>query len=179
MNHSLLKHYAQAYFSLGREKNKVEVYQKDLTFLSGVFSKDPEFIKFLSSPMILSEEKDKVLDENIKGNVDIATYGFLQVLIKKKVISYFQEIKKDFDHLYHEDKGILEGRIYTPFSLSDETMEKLTKVFSEKYHRQVVFRLLIDKNVIGGMRIYINDTLYDYSIDNKLNQFRKKLIVQD
>ena len=94
MNHSLLKHYAEAYYSLGKEKNKVETYYQDLTFVFDVFKKAPELEKFLSSPMILKEEKDKILEKNFKPYVDIACFGFLEVLVKKKVIAYFLEIKK-------------------------------------------------------------------------------------
>ncbi len=179
MDHSLLKHYAQAYFSLAKEKNKIEVFHKDLNLISGVFKKNDEIIKFLSSPMVMKKDKDQLLENAFKKEVDIATLGFLQVLIKKKAIAYFDEMFKHFEHLYHEDQGILEGRVYTPFELSEATLHKLEEAFSEKYQKKVVFRVLIDKKVIAGMRVYIDDTLYDYSIDNKLNQVRNKLIVQD
>ncbi len=179
MNHSLLKHYAQAYFSLGKEKGKVDILSQDMTFFSLVFKRNEGLVKFLSSPMITKESKDEILDKSIKGNVDILSYGFLQVLIKKKAIGSFDEIKKAFDHLYHQDKGILEARIYTPFHLSDETIKKLEEIFSGKYHQQVSFRQIIDKNVIAGMRIFVNDTLYDYSIDTKLNQIKRKLTIQN
>lgn len=179
MNHSLLKHYAEAFYSLGKEKDKVETYYQDLTFVFDVFKKVPELIKFLSSPMILKEEKDKILEVNFKSHINIACFGFLEVLVKKKVIAYFFEIKNHFDHLYHDYQGILEGRVYTPFPLSEESKEKLQDIFSKKYGKQVVFKELIDKKVIAGMRIYVNDTLYDYSIDSKLNQIRQKLIVKD
>lgn len=179
MNHSLLKHYAAAFFSLGREKNKIQTYQKDLNFFSDVFRKEPETLKFLSSPMITKDEKDKLLEQTLKPYVDIASYGFLQVIIKKKVILYFFEIKDNFDHLYNEEQGILEGRVYTPFELSEDTLNKLSDVFSKKYQKKVVFKVLIDKKILGGMRVYVNDTLYDYSLDSKLNQIRQKLVVQD
>lgn len=175
MNHSLLKHYAQAYFSLGKEKDKVEVFEKDMNFISTLFSKTDGLVKFLSSPMITKKDKEELMTREIKSHVDIATYGFLIVIIKKKAISYFDEIKKHFDHLYRQNQGILEGRVYTPFSLSSQTLERLEEVFSKKYHQQVSFRVLIDKNVIGGMKIYVDDTLYDYSLDTKLNQIKNKL----
>ena len=179
MNHSLLKHYAQAFFSLGKEKDKVEVYKNDLDFISNVFKSAPDITKFLASPMILKKEKDEMLEKNLKPNIDIASFGFLQVLIKKKVIAYFEEIKQEYDHLYNEEKGILEGKIYTPFILSEKTMDELKEMFFKKLGKKVEFKTLIDKNVIAGMRIYINDVLYDYSIDTKLNQIKQKLTVQD
>ena len=179
MNHALLKHYAQAYFALGKEKNKVDVFNKDMDFLFQIFQKNAQIQKFLASPMIAKQDKDNLLDKQFKPYLDIASLGMLQVLIKKKAIAYFDEIKAAFDHLYHENQGILEGRLYTPFELSDATIKKLEKIFSDKYQKKVVFKIFIDKKVLAGMRIYIDDTLYDYSVDSKLNQVRSKLLVQD
>ena len=131
MNHSILKHYASAYFSFGKEKNKVETFHEDLLLLSHVFKNESQLAKFLASPMIDKKAKDDLIDNNFKGKVDVATLGFLQVLIKKKAIAYFEEVKQNFEHLYNEDQGILEGRIYTPFELSQPTLEKIIKIFSE------------------------------------------------
>lgn len=178
MNHSLLKHYAYAYFSLGKEKDKVESFKNDLDFIFNVFNSETKTIKVLSSPMIEKEKKDSLLDI-LKDKIDISTYGFIQVLIKKNVIFYFEEIYKDFLHLYNEHIGIMEGRIYTPFPLSVESMTRLKKIFSKKYEKEVTFKVIMDKNVIGGMRIYIDDTLYDYSLDSKLDQIRNKLVVSE
>ena len=52
MNQNLLKHYAIALFSLGKEQGKIETYLKDLEELSLVFEKTPEYLKILSSPKV-------------------------------------------------------------------------------------------------------------------------------
>ena len=166
--------------TLARDKDRYAgLHKYYINLIYGVFQKNKEAAKFLSSPMVMKKDKDQLVDNAFKDKVDIASLGFLQVLIKKKAIAYFEEVYKHFEHLYHENQGILEGRVYTPFELSEDTLHKLEEVFSKKYQKKVVFRVLIDKKVIAGMKIYIDDTLYDYSIDNKLNQVRNKLIVQD
>lgn len=179
MNNALLKHYAKAYFTIGIEKDRLETFNKDLEFIFSVFNKSNDFVKFLSSLMVPKLEKDELLNKVFKDNVDVATLGFLNVLIKKHLIQYFDQIKIEFAHLYSEHNQIIEARIYTPFPLSKEMNKKLEDIFTKKYHQKVVFKTLIDKKVIGGVKIYIQDTLYDYSLDSKLNQIRKKLIVNE
>lgn len=171
-----LKHYAFALFDVGREENKVEAFYQDLLFLSDVVTKEPKLLKFLSSPMIPKAEKEKLLDDDIKDHVDIETLGFLKVLIKRKVISYFEEIKEDYIHLYRQSQGILEGRIYTSYPLSEKSLKRVEDTFSKKYGQQVKFKVLIDKRVLAGMKIYVEDTLYDYSLESKLNNIQDKLV---
>lgn len=176
MNKPLLKHYAEALFSLGKEEGKTDLYQKGLVFAADVFNKNPESLKFFSSPMIEKAEKEKLLDECFKDNVDIAVLGFLKVLIKRKAIRYIDTINQEYLHLIHIQEGILEGRIYTPYPLSENTLHQLEDEFSKKYQKKVIFRILIDHRMLAGMKIYVNDTLYDYSLDTKLNRVRDNLL---
>ncbi len=175
---SLLKSYALALYSIAKRENQIEKYASDLSFLCELFRKDEKLAKFLSSPMIEKKEKDRLLEENIKDNVSLPVFAFLNVLIKRKAIKYLPDIQKEYQHHYNREHGILEGRIYTPFELSDKTLEKVSEVFSEKYQKKVLFHVILDERVIAGMRIYVDDTLYDYSIDTKLNQVRDSLLIE-
>ncbi len=174
---SLLKSYALALYAVGKEHNQVEQYLSELSSLCTLFEKEGRLSKFLSSPMIEKKEKDRVLEETVKPMLSVPVYAFIQVLIKRKAIRYLPEIRNAYQHHFNREQGILEGRIYTPFALNPETLEKITVTFSEHYQKKVVFRVIEDRRVIAGMRIYIDDTLYDYSIDTKLNQVRDALLI--
>jgi ATP synthase F1, delta subunit len=176
MNLTLLKSYAKAIFGISKEKNLIEEVSNDLTFLCSLFKKNPDFVKFLSSPMINHQEKEEMLDKCIKEKVQGCSYAFLKVLLKRHAIQYLEKIVEEYRHIYNENHNILEGRIFTSFLLDEERLRQIEQIFSEKYHKQVVLKNLIDKRVIAGMKIYIADTLYDYSVDSKLNQVRDKVL---
>ncbi len=178
MDKSLLKSYALALYSIAKREDQIEKYSSDLSFLCELFQRDEKLAKFLSSPMIEKSAKDKLLEENLKGQISLPVYAFLAVLVKRKAIRYLPEIQKEYQHHYNKEHGILEGRIYTPFELSEKTLEKVTQVFSDKYQKKVIFHVILDERVIAGMRIYVDDTLYDYSIDTKLNQVRDSLLIE-
>lgn len=178
MNKSLLKSYALAIYSVAKENNQIEEVKSDLDLVCKIFRNNPSLAKFLSSPMIQKADKDTMLEDSIKSEIHLSVYSFLQILIKRKAIQYLPEIDKEFLHHYNQEKGILEGRIYTPFDMTDETISKLERIFSDKYQKKVVFRTIKDKRVIAGMKIYVDDTLYDYSVDTKLNQVRDNLLIK-
>lgn len=174
MNLTLLKSYANAIYDIAKEKGKVEEVTSDLSFLCKLFKKNKKLIKLLSSPMIRQEEKDHILTSQIKDHIQGCTFAFLQVLIKKHSLPYFEKIHSEFIHIYNTKHGILEGLIYTATKLDSKRLKKIESIFSQQYNKQIRLKNLINKQVIAGMKVYINNTLYDYSLDTKLNQVRDR-----
>ncbi|MFA6624357.1 MAG: ATP synthase F1 subunit delta [Bacilli bacterium] len=172
----VLKHYAQAMFEIARDDKKIIPYNEDMLFLDDVFSQAPELGKLLDSPMVSDEDKKNLIDSQLALKLNKATCGFLKILTRKKATHHFHDIYVAYLHLYHRSIGVLEGRIYTAFPLSDEAIQKLEDIYSKKYEKKVFFTIHIDKKVIAGMKIFIDDTLYDYSIDSKINNIKTQLL---
>lgn len=173
----VLRSYAFALLQIAKEKNEVEIVNNNLSFLSGLFKDNNQLISFLSSPMITKKEKEKLIEKQIKNNICETTYAFLLILIKKHKIGEIEAVIKQFNHVYNMDKGILEGRIYTSYPIDEDKIQAIENIFSKKYCKDVHLEVKIDSNVIAGMKIYIDDTLYDYSIDSKLNQVKNNLLL--
>lgn len=176
MNKSLLKSYATALYSVAKENDNVEQVRNDLDFLCQIFKTNNDFVKFLSSEMILKVDKEKVLEKELKDKVSKQFYAFINVCIRRKVIKHMDAIKDLFLKVYNRDHGIKEGRIYTPFELDEKRIKELEDIFSEKFSSRVSFRTIIDKRILAGMKIYVDDTLFDYSLDTKINKVRDKLL---
>lgn len=177
MDTSLLKAYALAMYSVAEEMNEIEEVKEGLGFVCQVIDANNELMKFLDSPKIMNAEKEKTLSDVFGKNIPGCLLSFLNVLVKRRKLKGIHEIEKQYIHCYNRKHGILEGRIYTPFELSKKRVEDLEKMFSEKYDQNVKFTISIDKRVVAGMRIYVDDTLYDYSIDTKLDRIRDSLMI--
>lgn len=172
---SLIVGYAKAIYSIAKEDNRVDKYESDLKLLSTLLDSEGDFFKLLQSPNLSYDEKQSLIDKTIKDSISVEVLSFVKVLIKKKSLLCIDKIKDEYNHLKNIDNGIIEGRIYTPFELSKEILSSIEKEFSKKYKKDVCFKVFIDKNVIGGMRVYIDDTLFDYSLQNKLDTIKKSL----
>lgn len=178
IDNSYLKHVALAFISVSKEQNKVEECKRELSTVASRFKENPDLLKIFKAPKISRERKDQIVDELFSSEVSKITLGFLKVLVKRKLIEYIQLIDAQCTHIYNSMIGVIEGRIYTPFILKEDKLKQIEDIFSKKYGKRVVFRMIKDKNVIGGMKIYVQDTLYDYSLDSKLNQIRDKLVIK-
>ncbi len=178
MDKSLFEHYAYALFSLSKDENKAEEYSKERRFLALLFEKNPDFLTFLSSPRVSSFDKEKVRKDALDPNLSKAVSGFIRIRGKRNALKHFAQIEAAYQHLYNEEKGILEGRIYSAYLLDDTQRKELESAFSDQYRKTVVFRQFVDKSLIGGRKIYVGDTLYDNSIDSRLEAVRQTLLKQ-
>lgn len=174
MDRALLMHFAQAIYSLSKEENKVDEVYKDLTFVNDVLSSNKDSLLFLASPTIDYDKKNELLKKHF-SNIDRNVFAFLTIVIKKHQIKYFSYIVDNYLKLSNIDKNILQGLLYTPFELDKDTISRLNEVFSKKYNKQVILKMIIDKKLIGGLKVLINDTLYDYSIENKIEVIKNNL----
>jgi F-type H+-transporting ATPase subunit delta len=172
-------HYAIAMFEVAKEEKKLEEYTSELTFVNEVFLASKDLGKFLVSPLVTHEEKEKLLDEHFSKRLSKATLGFLKILSKKGIANYYPQIYLEYKHLYNEENKILEGIIYSAFTLSDKNVEKIKEVFEKKLDRKIVFQVKIDPKVIAGMKIFVADTMYDYSINSKIETIKDKLVYKD
>lgn len=179
MNKSLLTHFAEALFQIAKEDNKVVDYGNDLSLLEGVFTANPDLVLFLDSPLISRNEKEKILNEAFSNSINKASLGFLKVLTYKGLVKGFPTINESYQHCYHRLMGILEGVIYAPYEISEIELRKIENIFSKRLSQRVTFKVLIDKKVLAGMKIYLEDTLYDYSVDTKLNNIKDRLTYKD
>ena len=90
----------------------------------------------------------------------------------------FQQIRNIYDDLLNKDENVLEAKIYTPFSLNDEQIAKIKDAFHKKTNKQIIVKEYIDKNLIAGIRVIINGTLYEYSMSSELDHIKNNLINQ-
>ena len=178
MDRNLLLHFSQAIYDVSKTDNKVEEYYNDLLYVDKVLKDNPDFVSFLSSPTIDYKVKEKAI-EDVFSSISKSVYAFLLIVIKKHQIKHFTYIVSNYLNLLNIDKNILEGIIYTPFKLDDQTIEKLQDVFSKKYKKNIYLKERIDKKLIGGLKININDTLYDYSISSKIDNIKDKLTYKE
>lgn len=174
MDITLFKNYAEALLEIALDENKVDIYEKNLDDIEYLLS--DELTKFFDTPFVSLDNKFEIIDKYFGKLVENYVLYFLKILVEKSLIKYFKNIKEQFDHLANVSKGITEGIIYSPFELSKDEFNKITEVFKNKLNKNISFKVLIQPDLIGGVRILIEDRVYDYSVLNQINAIKDKLL---
>lgn len=172
---SVAKIYAESLFSLAKENNAVEIYQKDMLKVQDVFE-DSSFVQFFSHVALADEIKNDVMKKAFQGQVQEYVYNFLLLLVKKRRINYILGICHEFQSLCNDYFGVKVGKIYTAYELTPDDIVKIEKSMSQKENKKVKLSVVIDSSLIGGIKVKINNHVYDDTLSNKLESLKQELL---
>lgn len=168
--------YAESLFDLAKEMNQVEAYSKDIDLIRTVFESDPSFVPFFSHVLIEDEAKCALLDKSFKGQVNDYVVNFLKLLVRKRRMRYVMEIIEAFKALTNEHFGILEGILYANYDISVQEVKEVEDALSKKENKMIRLRVVNDPSLIGGIKVEINNRVFDGSIKNKVALLKKELL---
>lgn len=172
----IAKTYAESLFDLAIEEKAVDIFASNMQTIYTVFQENPSFISFFSHIMVKDEDKNLLLEKSFQEEVNTYVLNFLKLLVKKKRIQYIVSICSSFEELVNDYRGIKKGIIFTSFDLTKEQVEDIEKALSTKEQKTVTLTVEKDETLIGGIKVQINNRIYDASVKNKLETMKKELI---
>lgn len=167
--------YVQSIYEIGEEEKELNFYYEYSKLILEFYEKDSNFDLFFRSKNVEDKEKQKLLLQILPQN-KIYFINFLLVIFKEMTEPQIKMTLQKFINKYNENHNIKNGIIWTIEPLDETVKDDLKKMYEEKINQKVFFDNKIDKELIGGMKITIDDRIWDYSIKNKLNRLSKELL---
>ena len=73
-------------------------------------------------------------------------------------------------------QGVKEGLIYSSVPLDKNTISRIEKAISKKEGITIYLKPIVDQTLIGGVRVLINDHIYDSSIVSQIERMKRKIL---
>lgn len=172
----IAKRYAKALFELSTDEQATDHVHNDLLQLSTVCRESAEFKQFISNPIISRGRKEEILTELFRSRVKPLTLNFLLFLARKSRLELLPAICEAFEGLYLSSNNILQASVLSKVPLSKDQMEQIGAKFKKITQKNIETLQNINKNMLGGFKVQINDTVYDYSIESKLKKFKSAIL---
>lgn len=169
------KRYAYALFEAGLELNKLNDFKENLMDIVNILEKEPQLKIILSHPKISKDEKKDILSSLFEGKVSQEVLNFLYILVDKRREGYLIDISKYFEELFNEHENIIEVTAITAVPMENKIIKKLTTVLTNKMNKTVKLKNVVDKEVIGGVLLKIENKVVDGTIKGQLNKMEKAI----
>ena len=167
--------YAEALYSLKRDSKSLEASQLEVKELIKVLKENPDFMLVLSSSYKDFEEKEKIIDHVFVG-VDAEIKTLIKIITKNHRAQYLLEVFENYNSLVNEYRGVKEGLVYSTSPLSEKELTKLNNAFSDIESRPVELKNIVDPTLIGGVKVVINDHIYDGSLKHHIENMKFTLL---
>jgi len=177
MNEStIVTRYAKALFELSKERNILEDIKNDVAKILNL-CKNKELKNILQSPTIKSKKKIKVFVSLLTNYiVRKDSLAFINLLVKNNRENLLADIARKFLHQYKKEKNIKTIYIASVSPISKNTEKKIFNALSENLDANIEIKKKIDKSLIGGLIIGLDNYQYDLSVKNELFKIKNTLL---
>jgi len=173
-NETLARRYATAIFQLATEADAVERVRTDLHGFVAALRADDAVRRFYVAPIVDRDEKTSVIAQSFGALSDIALHAIL-LLIRKRREGLIEEILRQYDRLEREARGAQTLRVTTARKLAPAELDALVAKLSAAYHTPFDVTEAVDPDVIGGIRITMNDKRIDGTVAGRLDDLARML----
>ncbi len=173
---SLANRYSTALLDIAVEENKINEYQEACKVINQCIKENPDFMRILFSSFVNYDDKKKII-ENVVGKFKLENLtNFFYVILDHKRMHYLKEILNDFNSKCNEKLGVEEGIAYTVNKLSSDQLSRIEKAISTKIGRDVELKNEIDTTLLGGVKVVVNDKVFDGTVLNKVETLKNSLL---
>ena len=131
---------------------------------------------FFKSKTIDSKEKMSLFEKAVSNSMSVILVEVLKVVIENNDINLLKDIAKNFTILSKQKLNIAFVEVVSSNEMNNDQKDDITNSLSELIKKKIDINFNVDKNLVGGLKIKVDDTLYDSSLQTKLENAKSKLV---
>ena len=169
----IAKAYASALFGVAEDLMKTEEYKLATEMVLEVFKENPNYKNILSSPSILLSRRIDSLDSVFGSILPKEILYFLKLMCKNRDTDKIEPLLIEFIGLCNKAKNIKTVKVTSSEALSKEQIDALTRKLEKITNSKVILELEEEKNIIGGIKVEIDEKVFDGSVKRSLELLKE------
>ena len=176
-NFKVSMRYAKALFTVAKDEGKSKEVLSDLMAIVKLINTSSDFKLLIHSPVIALSKKQKIFEEIFKNKLSTTlTYKFIMLLVSKHREYCIKGICRCFDILFNEDNGRIACQIISVRELSQDAKKRVIAFIEQHTKLTAVPEYLLEADLIGGIKIKIDNWVYDATMQNRLKVLKHTLL---
>ena len=131
---------------------------------------------FFKSKTVDNVEKMSLFEKAVSNSMSVILVEVLKVVIENDDINLLKDVAKNFTLLSKQKLNIAFVEVVSSNEMNSDQKDVITNSLSELINRKIDINFDVDKNLIGGLKIKVDDKLYDSSLQTKLENAKSKLV---
>jgi len=174
------KSYAADLMELAKEDGLVEKYRQQFEMINNALNENNDLYTYLtSSDHTISDKKaelQKYFGKRLDNDVMMAFF-----VISSSTDKYYNEVMllRDFLAYYYQLKGVYYGVVYSARTLESAQIVNIEIAIAQQLEHKVKLENRIDRELLGGVKVVINNNVWDASYRAKLKNLKDELLSRD
>ncbi len=173
-NSTIARPYAQAVYSLARDKDALARWTDILSVLSEIASND-EILAVAQNPDIANDIVSGIVCELCGDLLDDEVKRFVELLVDNDRLAVLPEITDQYETLRAESEKTAKVEVVTAYELNAKQKTSIKTAMKKRLGCEVDLSARTDKNLLAGAIIRVGDLVIDGSAVTQLGKLNHAL----
>jgi F-type H+-transporting ATPase subunit delta len=166
---SVAAHVAQA-----DDEGKLDDVEDNLFRFSRIADGNPALREALGDPAVPVEGKRSLLRDLLGDKVDTTTAALLAQAVGGRQRSLTSTLAM-YQRVAADRRDSMIATVWVAAPMSQEHHDRLAGALSAQHHREVHLNVVVDPEVLGGVRVAVGDEVLDSTVESRLQQAQRRL----
>lgn len=153
-----------------------EKISKDLNLVKEILEQSKDLQAVLVNPVVSTDDKKEIINKVFSNEIDGLIINFLKLLTDKNKFGIFDDVLEAYNKSIDSINNIKKVSVTSAVTMPEDSKNRLKQKLEEKLKANVILDLNINKDIIAGLVIKIDDNVIDMSLKHKLEDLSKSII---
>jgi F-type H+-transporting ATPase subunit delta len=170
---TIARPYAEALFKACAQADGAGL-AAELRLLADVTA-DAQLRQFADNPKVSDAQVFEVINAVVKAPVSAAVTNLLRTMIENGRLAALPEVAAQFHALVNERAGVSDAVIHSAFPIDAAQLAEVVGALEKRFGRKLNPSVVIEPELIGGIRVVVGDEVLDTSVKARLQQMKVAL----
>jgi F-type H+-transporting ATPase subunit delta len=170
---TLARPYAEALFKSISANDYVSVSEQ--ADLLALLAADEGLRAFADNPRTTVDQVFGVITAAAKTPLGGRLQNLLRVVIENGRLAALPEIAAQFKTLMNAQAGSSDATVYSAFAIDAAALADVVAALEKRYARKLNATVVVEPELIGGIRVVVGDEVLDTSVKARLEQMKSAL----
>jgi F-type H+-transporting ATPase subunit delta len=175
LDKSLAVRYAAALYGAAKGQGSVETVLEEIDGFISVMSQDTRLRSFFLHPAISPSQKKGLLDELVENRLSKLSLSFLSILVDEKRMNYIEMIRDTLLTQFNHEQNRVKASVASVLPISPDLQKKIRERIAAYLNKDVEIEFTSDSNLLGGVKLFIEDKVIDGSVLHNLKKLENKI----
>jgi len=167
---TIARPYAEALFKSGGNAATAE----QVNAIAAVAA-DAQLRQYAGNPKVEAAQVYALLTAVVATPLSTPVQNFLRTVLDNGRLDVLPEIAAQFHALVNAQSGVSDATIYSAFPIDPAQLADVVASLEKRFARKLNARVVVQPELIGGIRVVVGDEVLDTSVKARLEQMKVAL----
>jgi F-type H+-transporting ATPase subunit delta len=131
--------------------------------------------QFAGSPKVTSAQVVDVIASVLKAPMTDTVRNLLQTVIDNDRLDALPEMAAQFQALVNASSGVSDALVHSAYPIEPAQLAEVVATLEKRFGRKLNAQVVIEPELIGGIRVVVGDEVLDTSVKARLEQMKAAL----